>query len=294
MSVIIGILIAPFAHCSTQDSVSYIDKVKMTSVLEAALGKMVNGHPEWGAKAMRSRLNAAEGNKKVAVDIKLPKPHKKFMKPVDMYNQRGQGVLMVGKYFDCGKCDKLHAMVIATAVVLTEDGVCLTNRHVMESMMAKTASAEADSAYFLAGLNGQVYPILDVLSYAQDADLAVIKIDPRGKKLSPVQLGESLHAGEDVRTLTHPMANFYYYSEGVVARNTQDESKGWESRRMDITADYAVGSSGGPIFDEKGNLAALVSTTQSLGTPSNRGIPGSHQMTIHSTIPVSSIRRLFK
>lgn len=65
-----------------------------------------------------------------------------------------------------------------------------------------------------------------------------------------------------MRAITHPSGNLYYYSEGVVARHTVNERRGEMSKRMEITADYAVGSSGGPIFDEAGNLVGLVSTTR--------------------------------
>jgi len=34
-------------------------------------------------------------------------------------------------------------------------------------------------------------------------------------------------------------------------------------RKMEIAADYAVDFSGGPIFDNKGNIAGIVSLTRS-------------------------------
>ena len=60
---------------------------------------------------------------------------------------------------------------------------------------------------------------------------------------------------------------------------------------MEITADYGVGASGGPIFDSCGNLAALVSSTFSLYAQPQQY--RNFQMSYKQTVPVFLIRDLF-
>ena len=62
---------------------------------------------------------------------------------------------------------------------------------------------------------------------------------------------------------------------------------------MSITADYAKGSSGGPVLDNNNRVIGMVSNTESLYTESNKGKPkGSLQMVIKNCVPVRSIRTL--
>ena len=59
-----------------------------------------------------------------------------------------------------------------------------------------------------------------------------------------------------------------------------------------MTADFAKGSSGGPIMDDRGNMVSMVSSIRAIYF-SNQ--PPYHlQMNVKLTIPVSSLRRVIK
>ena len=60
---------------------------------------------------------------------------------------------------------------------------------------------------------------------------------------------------------------------------------------MQISADYGVGSSGGPIIDSHGNLVGIVSSTYSLYA--NPQTYQNFQMAIKKTVPVKLIKECF-
>ncbi|MCT4602253.1 MAG: serine protease [Marinifilum sp.] len=57
---------------------------------------------------------------------------------------------------------------------------------------------------------------------------------------------------------------------------------------MSISAEFAVGSSGAPVFNSKGNVVGVVSTTYPLSASKNP------QMIVKEMIPVSSLKKLIK
>lgn len=279
------------------DSIRYIDDRKLsTELLVHNVADMISENPAWGITNFRNGYDSLVLEKKVS--IQLPAAVGEYMPAEEMYEMRAPGVLMVGRYYDCGNCPMMHTAITATAAVLTEDGICVTNDHVMEGLLGGRSTGDVDSVAFVGTIDGKVYPILEILSYSKVGDIAIFKVDTRGDKLTPIPLGNSLRPGTPVRAITHPSGNLYYYSDGVVARNTINSVRGNMSKRMEITADYAVGSSGGPIFDQSGNLVGLVSTTASLEAGgSGRGGNNArrqHQMTVKHTVPVELIKSLIE
>jgi S1-C subfamily serine protease len=68
---------------------------------------------------------------------------------------------------------------------------------------------------------------------------------------------------------------------------------------MTVTADYAKGSSGGPVFNETGEVVGMVSSTNSIYTESGPGQDkmtpkGQLQMVIRNCVPADAIRALFE
>ena len=220
-------------------------------------------------------------------------PHfsgKRKLKPGKMMTERRASVLMMFKYLRATtRPEAIEPW--ATAVVLSEDGVCVTNWHVFWQLIDPTARLDLrDSLLFVATEAGKIYSISSILSYSRSGDLAFFKIDTRGDRLVPMPIGGDLAVGENVHALTNPAGYPYVYTNGVVSRTFIKESGNPFANRVEITADFAKGSSGGPIMDDRGNMVAMVSCLHPIFYVDQP--PTDRQMGIKECIPVSSIVRL--
>lgn len=220
----------------------------------------------------------------------LPAPYKKICTPQQLARQIRPSSLVVCKLKRGFGIHEDFVILYASAVVLRKDGLCASNYHVFASLIDEGEGLmPQDSLYFVADAHGTVYPITGVERYSQAADLAIFKIDPHGHTLVPAPLGHDLEVGARVHTMTHPNQQAYYYTQGFVARNSTFAHNAWENR-CEITADFGVGSSGGPVFDDYGNVVAIVSSTNAVYAGSDQN--PQWQMVMKITIPVSSIRKL--
>ena len=256
------------ASCRAQEKVVYRDYDRLGWTILDSLKRPGAASLFKGMNTLKLATRMLEENTPVDVE---PRPAgKRELKPRAIIEQRRESVLMVFKYMRATVHPE-YIMPWATAVVLSEDG---------------------DSLLFVATEAGKIYSISSVLSYNRSGDLAFFKIDTRGERLVPMPLGEDLAVGSNVHALTHPAGYPYVYTSGVVSRTFIKESGNPFGNRVEITADFAKGSSGGPIMDDRGNMVAMVSCLHPIYYVDQP--PSDRQMGIKECIPVSSIVRLMR
>ncbi len=197
---------------------------------------------------------------------------------------------------------------LATAFVVTEDGVLSTSCHVFDN-------EDTADAIVVMDVQKNVYPVTELLAANKQTDTCLFRID--AKNLKPLPLAEDALPGTNVRVVAHPGDSFYFFSSGHVANYERDsDSILW----MNVTADFGQGSSGGPVFNEQGHVIGQVSRTFTLyaGGSETRGRPRrvagdtkptdkkltekkaateeflDPQMVFKSCVPVQSIRALVK
>lgn len=225
-----------------------------------------------------------------SVVLKLQRARHRKMESVKIAEQRKSGVLLLSKYLK-QTTRKEQVITWASAVILSTDGVCVTNYHVLKELIDSTVNLNLrDSILFASSATGRVYPIRHILSYNHIADLAFFKIDPRGDELIPIPLGKDLPVGSVVYTLTNPSGFPWMMTNGIVSRAVVGYLEDPFTSRLEITAGFAKGSSGGPILDERGNMVALVSCIHSIYYQDYP--PKNFQLNIKETIPASVIRLL--
>ncbi len=287
----IGLLVvlAGTANCRAQkgSDVVYRDYTRMEASMLDSLKR--DGVLPLFKGMVALRQQAQQVKESTPISMEPRRAEKRKMTPEEILVKRRTSVLTVNKLL------KNPEMVTgwATAVVLTADGVCVSNFHVFWELLDPKAKLNPrDSVMFVATEDGRVYPITEILSFNKAADMAFFKIDTRGDVLTPMPLGNDLQAGANVHLLSNPEGYPYAYTHGKVSRTITLNPNDPFANRMEMTADFAKGSSGGPIMDDRGNMVSMVSSIRAIYY--SQQPPYNLQMNVKLTIPVSSFRRLMQ
>jgi len=204
--------------------------------------------------------------------LKSPNPEKLTILPPDKQPLQAheiavkaeKGCLILGWYLLCLHCDKWHLDLAGAAYAISADGVLATCFHCITPK-----GKEMKEGYLIAiDSNGKVLPVISVLAADGAMDTAILRIE--GEKLSPLPLNDMLAPGDSVFLLSNPLGIFGYFSSGIVNRffwingKAKDSSKLEDVRslRLNVSTDWAPGSSGAPVLDSCGNVAGHVATIQ--------------------------------
>ncbi|MFM1767774.1 MAG: hypothetical protein RJA22_303 [Verrucomicrobiota bacterium] len=180
------------------------------------------------------------------------KPGRRKLSPQEILARSRAGVLVVAGLFQCGKCSQWHAGG-GSGAMLSEDGVFATAYHVV-------ASTNHATLVILTG-DGRLAPVREVLAANRRADVALLRAE--GSGFTPLPLSTNAPVGSPVCVISHPDDHFFTLSQGIVSRYFLQGAGRSRSPHafMAITADFAKGSSGGPVFNEQGAVVGLVSST---------------------------------
>ena len=195
--------------------------------------------------------------------LRLPLPGRKKLSPAQLYTQCKKSVLVIASVYTAKETKtrsywKCH---IGSGVAITHDGVVVTAHHVIDAITKDQKTITIVAMTY----DGTVCPVQEVLAGSKKDDLAILKINMRGKRLSPAAIAKAAPVGTPIAVISHPQNRFYTLTNGIISRyyrvnskeTNGDEIKGAEV--VAITADCSKGSSGGPVFDEHGNVAAIIS-----------------------------------
>lgn len=221
-------------------------------------------------------INENLGSKSVALVI--PKAAKTVRDVPSLYSDCRESVLVVATLFKCESCPDDHIRA-ASGVVIAGGGVAITSYHVF----AGNASTNNDFTQVVMDHQGNVYAVAEVLAASKSDDIAIFRFDTEGKTLRPLPLADRVEPGQEALVIGHPHSMFYSLTTGMVSRLYMREG----GEKMSVTADFAQGSSGGPVLDRSGNIIGIVAATLSLyNTDKNL------QMVSKEAIPVGRIRAL--
>lgn len=154
-----------------------------------------------------------------------------------------QSVVMLVKYNSSGE-----SIGFGSAFAV-DYGLYLTNYHVIDGA----------SSYMIYTEKDQVYEVSGIVAVDKTNDLALVKTKIR-TNVPPLQIGSSqnLAKGQDVVAIGNPEGLQNTVSTGIISglRYINNQSL------IQITAPIAPGSSGGPLFNKKGEVIGV--TTSSL------------------------------
>ncbi len=190
--------------------------------------------------------------------LELPSVPTQALTPEEVYRRALGSVFVVGSVKKSEKdAKKWDDGRQATAWALTTDGVLVTNWHVFEK--------SGKERFGVANAKGEVFPVIDILAGDADADVAVIRV--KGKDFQPLPLGGNEPVASWAGVLSHPGGQMFSFTQGFVTRYNKDAPENKKPTLwMSISADYAQGSSGGPILNKFGAVIGMAAMTQTIET----------------------------
>jgi S1-C subfamily serine protease len=256
-----------------------VDDAALRTTLERGAEELIEAGRTVPMNALRKQLERTH------CSLDLPRASDRGLTAAGVYRQSRPSVLILGGIYKCDRCPRWHASV-SCGFFITAAGAFVTNYHVMSRGSHETLVAMTH--------DGAVYPVAEVLAADKAADLAVLRLDAPGERFEPVPLSAKAPVGADVWVLSHPDDRFYLLTKGIVSRYFRREREERQITMMAVTADFARGSSGAPVLDERGHAVGVVSGTHSVYYRVKNGRKENLQMVLKHCVPAASVLRLIQ
>lgn len=280
-----------------------IDNGRIYRHLENEAVKLVNRQTPGTVKRLQSELGLVGDTSDVSRDeLTYQRPGN----DKELYQHMVKSTVYLGELYNCGKCDKTHAG-FSGGVVISEDGLVLTNYHVLEQR--DKAKGNRVEGYMAMTYDGKCWEIDEILAADKAADIALVKLRATGKTFYAAPIAVDRPNPTDVvRVISHPSGEFFVMTRGEVSRYARRRAGRRSSAKghwMEITADFGGGSSGSAVFNNDGEVVGLVSRIRPLmrgpkstgeeSTNSNiKTKSGFVEMVLRKCVPLSAIHNCFK
>ena len=131
-------------------------------------------------------------------------------------------------------------------VVDADQGIVVTNNHVI-------ADADDNEVNFSDGVT------LKATLVGTKTDVAVLKVDPKGHKLTAVKFGDStkMRVGDWVMAIGNPFGLGGTVTVGIVSARNRDINSGPYDDFIQTDAAINRGNSGGPLFNAEGEVIGI-------------------------------------
>ena len=183
--------------------------------------------------------------------------------PETLYAARAPGVVTI--YANLG----VDGEAQGSGFVVDEDGVILTNAHVITNAAEARTNVQGASAVYVEFADGERVAA-KVVGWDLFSDVGVVRVSPDDHELDPVPLGDSskVIVGEPVAAIGSPFGKQTSLSVGVVSaigRSIDSLTQGGftVSNAIQIDAPINRGNSGGPLFDGDGRVIGINAQIQS-------------------------------
>ncbi len=181
--------------------------------------------------------------------------------PEEIYRRLSPGVVTVLSLFDGGSAalDGGGEGGQGSGFVLDGDGSIATNAHVV--LEGGGGDGRRADQVFVEFADGNRVSA-EIVGVDPNADVALLKIDPRGLSLTPLALGHSAHidVGEPVAAIGSPFGERQSLSVGVVSaidRTIESLTKFEIGDAIQTDAAINPGNSGGPLLGARGRVLGI-------------------------------------
>jgi S1-C subfamily serine protease len=183
--------------------------------------------------------------------------------PGQIYKRLSPGVVTITSVFD-GEANPLEDQGEAgqgSGFVVDGRGYIATNAHVVT--LEDVSGTKRASEIYVAFLDGNRVAA-EIVGTDPNADVALLKVDPEGLKLTPLRLGvpDTIEVGEPVAAIGSPFGEQQSQSLSVGVISALDRSIQSLTRFQigdAIQTDAAInpGNSGGPLLDARGRVIGI-------------------------------------
>ena len=154
------------------------------------------------------------------------------------------------------------------------DGHIATNHHVVDNMWIGSAK--------LAGKE-EIYPVETILAVDKARDLAIVKVGGIDAPALPLGDSDTVQIDDRVYIAGNPRGLEVLFSDGIISAIRG----GSADKIFQMTAPIPQGSSGGPVFNEKGEVIGVSFATFLRGQNLNFAIPVNYLKSL-ANIPITS------
>ncbi len=216
----------------------------------------------------------APGQKSVIVSS-----HNGTFDPGAVYGEAAPGVVTIRSIFSGSSLPSVlgggGSAAQGSGFVISDGGEIATNAHVVTDAEGGGGPIhEAKEVYVQFADRNQV--AADIVGFDPNADVALLKVDPKGLDLDPLQLAtnEDVQVGQPVAAIGSPFGEDRSLSVGVVSatdRSIESLTKFRIEGAIQTDASINPGNSGGPLLDADGNVIGI---NQQINTTSggNEGV----------------------
>lgn len=183
-----------------------------------------------------------------------------------IYRQKRQTVVVVGHLLPDGE------VIHAAGVVVDPTGIIATAYHVVDKPTAV--------ARMVMTFDGRAYAVQEILAANRVDDVALLRVDAANLAAATLSAGDV--EGSPLTIVSHPAAEFYSVTQGLLRRYQSSVTLGKQTVQMSVTADFTDGASGGPLFNARGEVAGIVSARR----------PGTAHELAKIAAPAAAIRAL--
>jgi putative serine protease PepD len=236
----------------------------VATVAATLLGAGSGGSSTSTVGAVRAVTPASSSSGGTRREVSASSGSSKILTATQLYQRDSTGVVAIKAVTSEGEDE-------GTGIVLNEQGLILTNDHVIKGATSLTVDASGSSKKTTSAT---------LVGEEAKQDLALIKVDPSGLGLMPLTLASSssVQVGDTVYAIGTPYGLEETFTKGIVsALDREIAAPDGAKITGAIQTDAALnpGNSGGPLLDEQGEVIGVNSQIASDAAQTEGSQPGS-------------------
>jgi len=152
---------------------------------------------------------------------------------------------------------------MGTGFVVRKDGWIATNFHVVRG------ATEVNVVFS----DHREFKVVEIMNANRLHDLVILRIDARNLPVLPLGDSDQVRPGDSVLAIGHPLGLEDTVSNGLISA-VREMHAGLQV--LQISAPIAPGSSGGPLFNDRGEVIGVATAVSTSGQNLNFGLPSKY------------------